>query len=208
MNSNCVMKVFLISLLVILFTFSIYPIAAQSSGRHQTERYGSVHPLVNDGGPSYSLGIVGNYLRNPGINLRYEHPLLIRQREVPKRRARALYLNGNLGFYWDPYTHVATYLTAGIMYRRTYKGNFQTTLGINPLGVQRNFFHETYSVNDALEVERESLAGRTYYAPELIVGIGRIRGNRARFLNLHIMILSKYNTAILPTFNWEFGYRF
>jgi len=164
--------------------------------------------LVNGENPTYSISFIGNGLKNPGLNFRYEFPLSIKQITEPKRKIKALYINGDLGFYWDPYTHIATYATAGVLYRRTYKKNFQTVIGLNPLGFQHHFLHEVYEVGDDLEIEYKKLAGQSYYAPKLILGLGKLKKSKASFFSIHIMILRKYNLGTFPNINFEFGYRF
>ena len=165
--------------------------------------------LLDNGRSTFSVSILTNGLfKNPGVNLRYERPLFFTVKETPKRKIRAFHLNGNLGFYWDPYTHVATYATAGFLYRKTNRRNRQWMIGINPLGYMRTFTHETYEVDDNLNVTSKKFAGRSYYAPELIIGTGKLKEDRARFFNIHLMILGKYNLGPLPLLNFEFGYRF
>ena len=165
--------------------------------------------FFEDGKPTYSAAIITNGLfKNPGVNFRYERPISLTIKESPKRKIRELNLNGNLGFYWDPYTHVATYANAGILYRKTNRRDRQWMIGLNPLGYMRTFTHETYEVDDNLNVTSKKFAGRSYYAPELIIGTGKLKEDRARFFNIHLMILGKYNLGPLPLLNFELGYRF
>lgn len=155
-----------------------------------------------------SVAVLTNGIKNPGFNFGYERPISYGIKEAPKRRIREFALKGNLGFYWDPYTHVATYANAGILYRRTSKKNKQWMIGINPIGVVRNFTHETYEVDENLNVTRKRFAGRSYFAPELVIGRGKLKANKARFFNVHFVFLTNYNSYTLPTVNFEFGYRF
>ncbi len=158
--------------------------------------------------PSYRLGILTNcILKNPGINLNYQKPISYSIKEGTKRNIKTLSINTNLGFFWDPKTHVATYINAGINRRKTNAKNRQWLLAINPIGVMRTFVHEAYEVNESLEVTRKRIAGRSYYAPEIIFGTGKIKNDRTRFFNIHLMILTKSNLGIFPLIHFEFGYK-
>lgn len=197
-------------LIAIVILFSTFQLNAQEN-----------NDFLSKGKPTFSYSILTNGLfKNPGVNFRYERPIFfaiaevveIKERKKRKtreyRKIRELNLNGNLGFYWDPYTHIATYTTAGILYRKTNRRNRQWMIGINPLGYMRTFLHEAYEVDDNLTVSRKKFAGRSYYAPELILGTGKIKGDKARFFNIHLMFLRKYNLDTLPLIHFEFGYRF
>ncbi len=72
----------------------------------------------------------------------------------------------------------------------------------------RNFLHEVYEVQEDLTVVRKRFSGISYYAPEIIVGIGKLKKNKARFFNFHLMLLSKYNLGVSPLFHFEYGFRF
>lgn len=163
---------------------------------------------------SWSVAYLGNNIWNPGINVRKEVTLMdkvidvVREAKLKGYRKRQLLLNANLGAYWDPQTHVATIFTAGIMYRRTNKQRRQLSFGINPLGFTRTFMPEGYTVDDQGTVSRKYFTGKGYYSPEMIVGIGKIRKKRDSFLNLHFLILTKYNSGFAPQFNVEYGFRF
>jgi len=186
-------------IITILILFSTLQLQAQDE----------LTTFFGEGKSTFSAAILTNGLfKNPGVNFRYERPIRFTIKETPKRKIRELNLNGNLGFYWDPYTHVATYANAGVLYRKTNKRNRQWMIGINPLGYMRTFTHETYEVDDNLNVTSKKFAGRSYYAPDVILGTGKIKTDRTRFFNLHFMFLSKYNSGTLPLINFEFGFRF
>jgi len=205
MNSQSIK--FCNKLIAIFILLSVFQLNAQET-----------NDFLSEGKPTFSYSILTNGLfKNPGVNFRYELPIFFSIAERVKkkkrktrefRKIRELNLNGNLGFYWDPYTHIATYTTAGVLYRKTNRRNRQWMIGINPLGYMRTFLHEAYEVDDDLKVSEKKFAGRLYYAPELILGTGKIKGNKARFFNIHLMFLRKYNLDTLPLIHFEFGYRF
>jgi hypothetical protein len=139
-----------------------------------------------------------------------------RGKEKTKVKTREFLLRGDLGFYWDPGSHVGLFTTYGIGYRKTGTKGFQFNLGANPLGYYRSFLPETYEVNDNGDVEKVFLPGRSYYAPSFTLGLGKkmkpdgFLGNTfsAWYLNLNTILLYKYNANSLPLVFVEFGFMF
>lgn len=163
---------------------------------------------LNEEEPSYRLGLLTNGIfKNPGLNLNHQIPISYSIKDGAKRNIKTLSLNTNLGFYWDPKTHVASYINIGINRRKTNAKNRQWLVAMNPIGYMRTFVHEAYEVDEDLNITRKRLAGRSYYTPEIIFGTGKIKNERARFFNIHLMILLKSNLGILPLLHFEFGYR-
>jgi hypothetical protein len=158
----------------------------------------------------------GNNLINPGINFGTTYPILIREKhkiknEKQKNKIRQLNFDGNIGFYWDPLSHFGIYTNYGLSYLKTYTRGFQYKIGLNPLGYYRSFLPETYEVNENWEVEKVFLPGRSYYAPSMVLGIGKSRPDKilnAWFLNIKSMLLTPYNGHVMPLVFIEYGYRF
>lgn len=163
----------------------------------------------------FKVGYFGNMLWNPGLNGGAEY--LIREKVKTKERKKGpktiikkTLLNGNFGFYWDPKSHIGTFTNYGILWRRTNPNGKQINVQFNPLGYYRSFLPETYEVSNN-RVRKVPLPGRSYFAPSLSVGVGKLRKTSkltGRYLNLNFMVLTPYNTNILPLVSITYGYRF
>ncbi len=155
------------------------------------------------------VGYFGNNVWNPGMIVTPEYTLgEWAKTKKGKTKTRQVLLNANLGFFWNPQTHTSTFTSLGVAYRKTNNKNFQSTIGLNPLGYNRTFLHETYEVSDEGTVTSKPLASRGYFAPSFIIGIGKKKAKRDWFFNLHFMFLNNYNLGTLRLGNIEFGYRF
>ncbi len=168
----------------------------------------------------YNYSYFANSFKNPGLNFGIEYVLKQKVRirnkkrgnkEIFKIKTTQLNLSGNLGFYIHPKNHVGIFTYYGINYRKTKSRGFQYTLGLNPLGYYRSFLPETYKVDIGGNVKKIIFPGNSYFAPNLIIGIGRyrkIKRVKTWFVNLQTMILTPYNANFVPLFNFEFGFRF
>lgn len=161
---------------------------------------------------SYNLGYFGANIWNPGLNFRAERlireKIKVKKRKNGKLKTKHILLNGNVGFFWNPQTHVGVFTNYGFLFRKITHNNFKTNLGLNPLGYYRAFTTETYFVTDDGEVKNKVLGGRNYYALNLIFGIGKEKEKREWFLNYHLLLINNYNLSALPQFNIEYGYKF
>ncbi len=168
----------------------------------------------------YGISYYGNNLWNPGLNFRAEYVFYekIKTKVKQKKRGEKLkvrthnfLLGGNVGFYWDPKSHVGAFNYYGITYRKTATKGFQYRVGLSPLAYYRSFLPETYEVDDNGNVKKLFLPGRNYYAPVFTLGVGKQRKEKylnSWFLNLNVMVLMPYNTNILPLLYIEYGYTF
>ncbi len=161
----------------------------------------------------YSLGYFGNSIWNPGLIGGIEYPL--KSKTKTKKSGRDItwdfVVTHQLGFYWDPKSHVGAMVNNGIILRKTNSSNRQITYAFSPLNYHRSFLPETYNVDDSGNVSRLKFASRGNYAPSISIGIGKLKENKktlAHHFKLHIMMLIPYNAGILPSLNLEYGYRF
>jgi len=161
---------------------------------------------------SFRIAYFGANIINPGLNFRVERiireKIKTKKRKNGKLKTKHILLNGNLGFFWNPQTHVGLFTNYGFLFRRTSHKFFNTTLGINPLGYYRSFTTETYEVDIVGEVKKKILGGRDYFAPNLIFGIGRKKEKREWFLMYHLFFINNYNLTLMTQLNLEFGYKF
>jgi hypothetical protein len=163
-----------------------------------------VQPLV------YEFGYHGNNLWNPGIKA--GAGLVWRKKTTTTKKVKKRYhqttLNGNIGFYLDPGSHVGTFLEAGLTYRKFHPNDWFLSLGINPLGVYRSFLPETYEVDLNGNTVKKTLPGRTCFSPSGSIGFGKLRKDSPNgwFVKTNLMFLIPYNTYILPLLNIEAGY--
>lgn len=180
-----------------------FPILLMGQRNHEKKQFNDTDKFV------FRLGYFGNNIWNPGMIVTPEYTLgEWTKTKNGKTKVRQVDLNANLGFFWNPQTHTATFTSLGVAYRKTNNKKFQHTIGINPLGYYLAFLHETYEVSDEGLVTSNPLASRGYFAPSFIIGIGKKKPKRNWFFNLHFMFLNNYNLGTLRLGNIEFGYRF
>ncbi len=159
----------------------------------------------------------GNNLWNPGLKFGAEYiwKEKIREKEKKKRtkiKTNQFILGGDIGFFWDPRDYTALFTYYGLVYRHTNTKGFRYNFAISPAGYFRSFLPETYEVEGS-QVDKVVLPGRSYYAPVLTLGLGRLRRNKEKklkawFLDLDVMFLVPYNAAMVPLLNVAYGYRF
>lgn len=196
---------FLFSLLIFLLpTLSQAQDASNSTPSKLSIKGGfygnNIHNLGLVGGVDYAIWNKEKYQRN-----------LFNWNEKKLKGNRQILLASDLGFFVDKQTFVGTFFTNGVVFRRTYLNDRDFRIGISPLSVFHSFFAETYKVDENGNIKKQFLPGRTYYAPTLTLGIGRENMKAAKmgwYFDLEMMILSQYNTSILPLISAEFGYRF
>lgn len=169
---------------------------------------------------AFHLSYYGNNIWNPGIKTGFEYLLktnkkyIIRksgETEIKRIKKGHYLLEGNLGFYWDPRSHVGAFTYYGVSWRRTRPRGFRFKVGLSPLGYYRSFLPDTYEVDDAGNVTEVSFPGNNYYAPVVTLGIGkdrRAKENRpvSWHLNINAMFLMPYNNAFVPLLHLELGF--
>ncbi len=165
----------------------------------------------------FKVSYFGNILWNNGINFGAEY--LLKEYTKVKNRKRGLrtnthefLLNGTIGFTtnFSTKTDTGIFTNYGLTWRRTNKKGKQFSIAFNPLGYYRSFLPETYEVTGD-NVEKVFLPGRGYYAPSMSVGLGRRRPGKkitGRYFNINFMLRTPYNADNLPSFNFEYGFRF
>ncbi len=163
------------------------------------------------------VGLVGTVFWNNGLSVGAEY-LWKENRKTKTRRGKErtnthqFLFNGNLGFVtnFSSKTDTGAYTNYGLTWRRTNKKGKQFHIELNPLGYYRSFLPETYEVMGD-EVDKVFLPGRGYYAPSLSVGIGRQRKGKVRsgsYFNINYTMITPYNSGALPTFSFQYGFRF
>lgn len=165
----------------------------------------------------FKVSYAGNIFWNNGLNLGAEYLLKENKKtKYPKRGQRTnthqFLLNGTLGFTtnFSSKTDTGVFTNYGLTWRRTNKKGKQFSIAFNPLGYYRSLLPETYKVNGD-NVEKVFLPGRGYYAPSIVVGIGKQRKGKkltGRFMNVNLMLRTPYNAGTLPAISFEYGYRF
>ncbi|RKN81196.1 hypothetical protein [Ulvibacterium marinum] len=165
----------------------------------------------------FKVGFVGTVFWSNGLSVGAEY--LWKESEKTKSRrgkertnTHQFLFNGNLGFVtnFSSKTDTGAYTNFGLTWRRTNKKGKQFSIELNPLGYYRSFLPETYEVNGD-EVNKVFLPGRGYYAPSLSVGIGRWRKGKVRsgsYFNINYTMRTSYNAGALPTFSFQYGFRF
>ena len=165
----------------------------------------------------FKVGFVGTVFWSNGLAIGGEY--LWKENEKTKIRrgkertnTHQFLFNGNLGFVtnFSTKTDTGAYTNFGLTWRRTNKKGKQFSIELNPLGYYRSFLPETYKVNGD-SVDKVFLPGRGYYAPSLSVGIGRERKGKVRsgnYFNINYTMRTPYNAGALPTFSFQYGFRF
>lgn len=157
----------------------------------------------------------GNNLWNPGLQFSLEKVLTTKSIEKSKRdkikiKHRQVYINGNIGFYYDNPTHLAVFNNYQVNLRRVREKGKYLTIGAGP-GIVRTFLPETYEVTDNGDVVKVKYPGRLYAAPVLSFGTGRLWKRNGTFpwtLKIQNFWWLNYNNGVLPQINIEYGYHF
>ncbi len=195
-------------LLLVIIYFSFFPIIAQQT------------PTTNLSfldRTEFKVGYSGNFLWNNGLNFGSEYlwkeRIKIKDTKRGKRtNTHQFLLNGNLEFTTNFTTNTDTgiFTNYGLTWRRTNKKGKQFSIEFNPLGYYRSFLPETYEVKGD-QVNKVFLPGRSYYAPSLSIGLGRLRKKKklaGRYFNLNFRLRTPYNSGTLPSILLQYGYRF
>jgi len=163
------------------------------------------------------IGYTGNFFWNNGLNvgaeyLWKENVKTKEKRGKQKTIAHQFLLNGNLVFSnnYSTKTDAGIYTNYGLTWRRINTKGKQISIEFNPLGYYRSFLPETYKV-DGDNVKKVFLPGRSYYAPSLSIGFGKLRKDKklsGRYFNINLMYRTPYNAGALPSISFQYGYRF
>lgn len=165
----------------------------------------------------FKVGYIGNFFWNNGLEVGAEY-LWKDNTKIKEKKAKQktithqLLFNGNLAFTnnFSTQTDAGVFTNYGLVWRRTNPKGKQFSITLNPLGYYRSFLPETYEVKGD-EVKKVFLAGRSYYAPSLSIGLGKKRENKklsGRYLNLNLMYRTPYNAGSIPSVSFQYGYRF
>lgn len=165
----------------------------------------------------FKVGYSGNIIWNNGLNLGTEYLWKEKvktkeRRGKQKRNTHQLLLNGNLSFTTNfaTTTDTGVFTNYGLTWRRTNTKGKQISIEYNLLGYYRSFLPETYEVNGD-NVNRVFLPGRSYYAPSISYGFGKLRKGKkltGRYFNINFMWRTPYNAGTLPSISFQYGYRF
>ena len=202
------MKKTILIICIILFTFELI--------YSQTSNFANVLDTR-----TYSFSYFGNNLLKPGIKI--DANVILKEKTInksktkkngeiiDKSKTKQLLIGGDIGFFWHPKSHIGVFNYYTFSSRKIkLKNNKFTTLGFG-LGIYRSFYPKTYEVDDAGNVNEISLAGRTYFAPVLTFGTGRLIEDRTLQsinFNTNLMFLFNYNSGIVPLLNFELGFCF
>lgn len=162
---------------------------------------------------SYSGTIFWNNGLVVGAEYLWKEKVKIKNRKRGKRtNTHQFLLNGNLGFTtnFSTKTDTGVFTNYGITWRRTNKKGKQFSIELNPFGYYRSFLPETYKV-EGDNVEKVFLPGRSYYAPSLSIGLGKLRKDKkltGSYFNLNFMLRTPFNAGTLPSISFQYGYRF
>ncbi|MBL4709436.1 MAG: hypothetical protein JKY48_13445 [Flavobacteriales bacterium] len=165
----------------------------------------------------FKLGYSGNFVWNNGLNFGAEY-LWKEQVKRKERRGKQktithqFLFNGNLVFTnnFASKTDAGIFTNYGLTWRRTNTKGKQISIELNPLGYYRSFLPETYEVKGD-QVKKIFLPGRSYYAPSLSIGLGKLRKGKkltGRYFNINLMLRTPYNAGTLPSISFQYGYRF
>lgn len=165
----------------------------------------------------FKIGYTGRALLYNGLNLGAEYlwkekVKLKDGRSKQKTITHQFLLNGNIGFTTNfaTNTDAAIFTNYGLTWRRTGNKGRQISIEFNPLGYYRSLLPETFAVNGD-NVEKVSFPGRSYYAPSLSVGIGKLRKGKkltGSYFNVNFMWRTHFNGGTLPSVSLQYGYRF
>lgn len=165
----------------------------------------------------FKVGYYGNLLFDNGLNLGAEYAWKEMEKIKEKRKGQKtisheLLFNGVLGYSTNFTNQTDNGLTTqyGLIWRRTNPKGRQFTVEFNPVGYYRSFLPETFEVIGD-KVSKVRFPGRSYYAPSIAVGIGKLLSENwhpGRYLKLNCTFRTPYNAGTLPSFTLQFGHRF
>lgn len=152
----------------------------------------------------------------PGMKVGLELPLRtvgvtrLRKTGAPKVFTRDLFLTTSANWYHHPTFHDNTYLTLGLLNRRTTtKGFFRETSA--EIGVSRTFLGgTTYQVTDEGRVSMEKAAGHYYGVATMGAGLGYDFSQTgtlalALYAKLNMLVLFPYNSTLYGRPTLEVG---
>ncbi|MFK7950940.1 MAG: hypothetical protein AB8G11_25395 [Saprospiraceae bacterium] len=166
---------------------------------------------------AFKVGYYGNVFFDNGINIGAEYEWKEKETIKEKRKRQKtithqLLFNGSIGYSTDFNNQTNNGLSAysGIIGRRTNSKRWQVNLELNPLGYYRSFLPTTFEV-DGNDVTKVNVPGRSYYAPSIAFGLGRL-GKKEKhlgwYLNFNCTLRTPYNAGTLPIFSLQYGHRF
>ncbi|RLD59964.1 MAG: hypothetical protein DRJ01_10490 [Bacteroidetes bacterium] len=165
-----------------------------------------------------SLSYYGNMLIKPGVKAGVEY--VVNQKKCFKKNKRKsitdlivkqLIVAGDIGFFWHPHSHIAVFNYYTLNYRIVKPSKRSiNTIGLGP-GVYRSVYPKTYEVDNMNNVKSVSWAGRTYFAPVVVLGTGKMINHywiQSWHFNTNIMVLFNYNTGFVPLLSFDIGLNF
>jgi hypothetical protein len=165
----------------------------------------------------FKIGYTGNFIWNNGLNFGAEYLWKEKvknkeRREKQKTITHQILFNGNLAFTnnFSSKTDAGIITNYGLTWRRTNTKGKQINIAFNPLGYYRSFLPETYEV-DGDKVNKVFLPGRSYLAPSISIGLGKLREGKkltGRYFNINLMYRTPYNAGTVPSISFQYGYRF
>ena len=161
-----------------------------------------------------SIAYFGQQVVNPGLKIGAEYCLRSTEKSTISRRGKArvkyrqLLAGLDLGGYRQAATSTNVFLLPGIHYRRTANSGFQYMFGLGA-GAMRSFLPSVFEETSPGTVEEIGVAGRSYFAPFVSLGLGKAFRKSNTLENIYLksqnMLLVGYNTTHMPLFNLELG---
>lgn len=158
----------------------------------------------------YGIGYFGNTFINPGIEFSVEYPV-IDTRKTNKSYSdlgeSIITVQGSAISYWDPFSHVGLLNTYHLNVKQYFGKWFGVQMGAG-LVLQSNITGENYVVSDNFEVEQQGLKFNNYSGLHFSGGffVDNKDGSRSVLNKLSLYVLSPYNAAVLPVFNYHLIY--
>jgi len=165
-----------------------------------------------------SLSYYGNMLIKPGIKAGAAYVIIQKRCSRKNQRksianpiVKQLTVAGDMGFFWHPHSHLALFNYYTLNYR-VVKASQRSihTIGLGP-GVYRSVYPDTYKVDNRDNVKPISWAGRTYFAPVIVLGTGKLINHQwiqSWYFNTNIMVLFNYNSGFVPLLSFDIGLNF
>lgn len=154
----------------------------------------------------------GESFTHYGLKGGYSLTLRSADRQTKKGRTitNALAFTPGLAIYRHAHNHVGLIVMPDVSYKRKNEKGRTFETGFSP-GIFRSFLEgKVYEVNEAGELEKVALAGRTAFMPTVFIGIGKDLSVKqgiplSWYARLNVMKQIPYNASSLTRFAIELG---
>lgn len=170
---------------------------------------------------TYTFSYFGNNLVNPGIkaaiNFTLAEKTTVKSKSakngetIDKTATKQFLTSAHVGFFWQPESHIGAFGFYEITYKRIKReDNSCFRIGLGP-GIYRSFYPGTFEVDENGTVSETAMGGRSYFAPVITFGTGKIRDKgylHSIIFATNLMFLFDYNSGIVPLLNLEIDFCF